>query len=113
MRMASSFDNYVIKGILANNEYGIKEVNELESLKSGYFVREEYGEIEKQIRGGNVEAIDLFFKDQIKSSEFLEIMKFKDQSQHVFIVTVYDNLELWQDPQVIEIYPEDINNNGK
>jgi hypothetical protein len=102
--MLISFDKYVIKSILANNQFGIKEVNDLESLGSGFFIHEKYAEIDKLIREGNIHAITQLFKNQVKSAEFLEIMNFKDQNYSTFIVTVYDSNELSQDPQVIEIY---------
>lgn len=102
--MSTSFDKYVIKSILANNQFEIKEVYELESLGSGFFAQEKYPNIEKQIKEGNIQEFNQFFKDQVKSSEFLEIMSFKDQNHNRYIVTVYDSNDLSQDPQVIEIY---------
>jgi len=36
--------------------------------------------------------------------EYLEVMQFKDQSGENFIVTVYDSIELWQNPKVIDIF---------
>src|SRR5690349_17780234 len=103
--MLPSFDNYVIKSILANNEYGIKEVNGLERLHSGYFVNEDYAKVKKIIQEGNIQTIHQFFKDQVKSSEFLEILKFKDQNNITYAIMVYDSNELTQDPQVIEVFP--------
>jgi hypothetical protein len=31
-------------------------------------------------------------------------MTFSDQRGQGFIVTIYDSIELWQDPQIIEIF---------
>lgn len=38
------------------------------------------------------------------TSEDLLVFKFQDQNNHLRIVTVYDNDELWQDPQILNIY---------
>ena len=100
----TSFNEYVTRGILANNQFGIAEVNTLESLKSVFFVKEEYGKIEKFIKAGNIEAIKTFHEKQPRTGENLDVMEFKDQNEKKFIVTTYDSNLLEQDPQVIEIY---------
>lgn len=100
----SSFDEYVIRGILANNPFNIKEVLGLESIKSMFFIREVYFEIKKLILLKDIEGIKAFPKNQEQTGEFLEVMIFKDQVQGEYIVTVYDSNALEQDPQVIEIY---------
>ena len=42
--------------------------------------------------------------NQSQAGEYLDIMMFKDQDNKKYIVTVYDSIELSQDPQIIEIY---------
>ena len=100
----NKFDVFVIKSILANNPYGINEVNNIEGLKSRYFIREEYPEIEKLIRQGNIEAIKTLPDNKSEESEYLDVMIFTDQNKKRYAVTVYDSDELLQDPQIIEIY---------
>lgn len=102
--VTAKFDSYVIDGILANNEYGINAVNNLVSIQSSFFKQEDYSEIEKLIKAGNVEAIKALDNKQSQADEYLEVMTFKDQNQRDYIVTVYDSNALEQDPQVIEIY---------
>lgn len=99
-----NFDSYVINSILINNKFGINEVNGLESLKSIFYVKEEYAAIENLIRSGNMEAIKLFNDNQSQTGEYLDILVFTDQNQKRYIVTVYDSNALEQDPQIIEIY---------
>lgn len=98
------FNAYVVKSILANNQFGITEVKGIESLKSIYFLREEYPKIEKLIKEKNIEVIKLLPENQSQAGEYLDIMMFKDQDSKKYIVTVYDSIELSQDPQIIEIY---------
>lgn len=103
--MSSSFDNYVVSGILANNEFGIKEVENLESVWSGNFIQERYNEITRLIKDGKIDqVVDLYDIPKGNFPEYLEIMKFADQDRNMFVVTVYDSNELMQDPQVIDIF---------
>ena len=108
MAEVSIFDSYVINSILANNQFGIKEVSELRSLNDRYFVTEEYSGIEGLIRNKDLEGIELLPNNESEEKEFkqfLHIMFFKDQNLIEYIVTVYDSIALEQDPQVIEIFP--------
>jgi hypothetical protein len=103
--VTSSFDEYVVRGILAVNKSDISEVNNLESLKSIFFISEHYTEIEQIIKTGQIDLLKAIPEDKPGSGEFLDIMLFEDQSHKRYIVTVYDSIVLEQDPQVIEIYP--------
>lgn len=100
----TSFHEYVIRGIIANNEFHITAVKNLESLKSIFFLREEYAIIEEIIKSKNIKSIKEFSEDQNETDEYLEIMVFTDQNENKYCVTVYDSKALEQDPQVIEIY---------
>ena len=102
-----SFDKYVISSVLANNEFGINEVNDIESLNSRYFLKDEYSEIERLIKDGNIAAIKLLPKNESEIGEFLDVMIFRDQNMKPYMVTVYDSDEIWQNPQVVEIYTLD------
>ena len=53
----SVFNTYVIKSILANNRFGIKDVTSLESIKSIFFITEEYPIIEHLIKEGDIDSI--------------------------------------------------------
>ena len=97
------FDSYIVKSILAKNDFNITGVNELESVKSVVFDFKEYAEAEKLIMAGRIELIQEcpINKD---FREYLEIMRFTDQNDNQYIVTVYDSDELWQDPEVIKVF---------
>ena len=41
----------------------------------------------------------------VRTLEYLSIMKIKDDQGRVYIVTGYDNDDLSQDPQVIDVFP--------
>ena len=100
----STFESYVIKSILSVNDFNIISVNNLESLKSMSFDRKQYHEIIQLIKAKNFTQINsLSFGTN--NFEFLEIMKFDDQNKKNYIVTVYSNNALENDPQVIDIIP--------
>ena len=99
-----TFADYVTSSILANNEFDIKSVNNLQSIKSLIFVQGEYQEITELIKNKKWEEIKNWREDTDEKFEFLEIMKFTDQNQKFYIVTVYDSLALWQNPQVADIF---------
>ena len=99
-----TFADYVTSSILVNNEFDIKSVNNLESIKSLIFIQEEYQEITELIKNKKWEDIKNWKQDTDDKFDFLEIMKFTDQNKKLYIVTVYDSLSSWQDPQVAEIF---------
>jgi hypothetical protein len=98
-----TFEDYVIKSILANNEFAITDVKNLETLKSLELDREKYDEVISFVKKGYLNDLDRYLPIRDTAIEFLEIMQFKDQEGKLYFVSVYDNNELSQDPQVIEI----------
>lgn len=99
-----NYNDYVIRGILATNQFGITEVCDLESLKTIFLVQEDYDTIENLIREGNIELIKSLPENQARTGQYLDIILFKNQDDKRYIVTIFDSNALEQDPQVIEIY---------
>ena len=102
---ANKFDDYVIKGILSTNEFDIKQVLNLRTINTFWFSKAIYAEVEKSIKERNFKVLANGSIRDEKNSEYLTVMEFDNEIGNHFIVTVYDNDELWQDPQIIEIYP--------
>ncbi|MGB8192749.1 MAG: hypothetical protein WCF67_12555 [Chitinophagaceae bacterium] len=100
----NSYDSYVVRSILANNEFNISEVRDLLSLKTRYFVQEEYAEIERMVLNKDIEAIKSLPDNKAEFGEYLDIVFFRDQENKQYIATVYDSIELTQDPQIIKLY---------
>lgn len=98
------YESYIIRSVLTNNEFGITKVDNLESICTRGFVKEEYSKIEQLINDKNINAIKNLPKQQDDFFEFIDILIFKDQNKRNFFVTAYDSNELSQDPQVIKIY---------
>lgn len=98
------YDKLVVKSILETNEFNIHEIHSLESIKARCFSREEYPDIERLIKLNNVDAIKKLPDNQGTANEYLDIVLFSDEKLNSYIATVYDSDELWQDPQVMQIY---------
>lgn len=98
------YDGNVIKRILANNEYSITAVQNLGSIKSMYFTRELYSRVEEAIKKGCIGELTDGFEGEPEFREYLDVMSFNDQNGKQYLVTVYDNDELWQNPQVINLF---------
>lgn len=102
---SNDWNAFVIKSILDKNEFGINEVNGIEDVVSMYFIKFEYPEIVKLIKNGDLNAIRSLPENAAEDREYLHILSFSDQGNNKYIVTVYDSDKLWQDPQLIEIFP--------
>jgi hypothetical protein len=105
--MNSDFDkwnDYLVKSIIANNEFGINGISDVVELSSGYFIKDEYAKIVLLIKEGNINALRSQVETTAEDREYLHVLSFKDQMNKNYVVTVYDGDELWQNPQVIEIF---------
>jgi hypothetical protein len=98
------WNSYVVRSILANNEFDISQINDIEEITSGYFIRSRYPEVVMLIRNGDVNAIRSLVENKAEDGEYLYVLSFRDQKNNNYIVTVYDSDELWQNPKVIEIF---------
>jgi hypothetical protein len=99
------WEDYVRESILAHSEFRIEKVHNLKSLKTLEY--KNYSKILRFIENGDIVSIDQFLPIDKAASQYLEIMKFEDQENREYYVTVYDSDSLWQDPQVINIIKKD------
>ena len=106
MTEKSEYDIYIAELILSDTEYNIKEIRDLESIKSLSFSEDRY----KQIRG-LIKKQDWNQINEVKDlpsadfKEYLDIIRFKDQNGRQYVTTIYDSDELFQVPQIIDIFP--------
>lgn len=104
MNNSSEFITYFVKSLLANNEFGITEVENIEAIASRYFLKNEYLEIVKLIKNGDISGIKALESNDSEEREYLDVFLFNDQNKNNYLVTVYDSDDLLQDPQVIEVF---------
>src|SRR2546429_456889 len=89
----TNFDVHVNIGIITNNGFGIKEVYDLESIKSMHFEREKYLEIEPLIKAGDIDALGVLPFNDSNESEFLEIMNKNDFVDIIKLVVVQSSIK--------------------
>ncbi|MCY7293039.1 MAG: hypothetical protein LH615_12740 [Ferruginibacter sp.] len=104
MEFKSKYDQRVIKSIISHKESNISEVKDLQSIIAMAFDPKNYSTITSLIKENNWEKIKAFDHNQGGFREYLDILKFTDQNMTSHIVTVYDSDELWQDPEVVDIF---------
>ena len=98
------FDKYVRSELLTSNQFSIEEVNDLSEIDSLPFSLAEYPKILaliKEHRFDEIQKMSRLYKAHDR--EYLIIMKFNDQQESHYIITVYDSDELWQNPRVMDI----------
>lgn len=102
-----TFDGYVVRGILANNLYGITEVSDLRLIKSMYLERANYPHIVSLIQDKDLAQLMKMPEGAQHPTfqEYLEIVQFQSQDGQKFVATIYDSIGLWQDPQIVDIFP--------
>ena len=99
----------VINEILWHIDFIITEVNNLEVINDLLYERKEYGNIIDLTRKQDWEGLNnIKNKKHTGFREYLQVVRFFDQSKKPYVVTIYDSDELWQDPEIIDIFP--INN---
>ena len=98
-------DIYVTRSILANNPFDITEVKNIGTLNSFYFISKHYENVKKLIEAGNLSAVQALPLNQSDTFQYYYVMTFADQKNRQYVVTVYDSNELWQYPQIIEVFP--------
>jgi hypothetical protein len=106
MTLGASYLKQITDTILKNNSFGIMEIKKIEILKCLNFNKEEYSFIVDLIKSKKVEDITKFPDSKPKTFEDLTIIRFYDQNSKEHIVTIYDTDELWQDAEILEIFPQ-------
>jgi hypothetical protein len=102
----SNYEWYVRRSILSQHVFNIKEIQQLERIRSLYFNRDTYPLVKEVISNApSIASIRDFPIETYKSDEDIEIVTFLDQDGKQFVAAVYDSWELWQDPEVIDIFP--------
>lgn len=81
------------------------EVNHLERLKTLHYSQDEYQRVLRLINERKLEELnDLDIRSE-GFKEYVDIMRFEDENGTSFMATIYDSDEMWQDPQVMNIFP--------
>ena len=101
-----TWNDLLVRSIVLNKQFKITEVKNVENIKSMLYEHEKYPQVKSLISERDFKTIqNVSQEDKIGFKEYLDIIKFTDQVGQNYIVTVYDNDALEQDPQIIEIFP--------
>ena len=103
MESENKWDNLIIGSLKANKSFKIDQVNNLESLLSSFFDKELYSKVLKTLKAHDWEGLESYQVYYDFAEEFLEVIKFSDQNNKVYVATIYDSNALEQDPQIIDI----------
>ena len=98
------YNDFVIAGILGDDNIKINEISSLISINSLHYNIEFNSFVDELITQGNIEEVKKIELNLPNNREYLEIMTFKDENFNEYIVTIYDNDLLEQDPQVLKTY---------
>lgn len=98
----------VEQAILANNKQpDIKSIKYLECLYSSIFSQDHYKQVVTLIKKANIsDLLNLSSPENSTFNEYLELYSFSDQHDRKYFTTIYDSDELYQNPQVIEIFED-------
>lgn len=105
MDTPNSFDKRVIDILLAQKTFAFSQISNLEEIHSTLFIRDQYPDIVSLIKNRAWEEIKSINNKVEGFNEYLNILRFYAQDNKTYVITIYDNDELWQDPQYIDIFP--------
>ena len=91
---ANIFNDYVIKGILSNNEFNIQKVINFKDINTFFFHQGIHAEVEKIINEKRFEDLLNETISQERCSDYLSIISFEDEKAQNFLVTIYDSDDL-------------------
>jgi len=106
MNKTNTWDKAVIKMLV--NDKGLKcdSICNAETLYSLLFDSTKYPAIRSLIEKNEIDNLKQFDDHASKKfSEYLDIIKFADQDNKFYLATIYDSMEVWQDPIILDIFP--------
>lgn len=101
------YEWYIRRSILEQQQVpGITEIQELQRIQWMFFNRATYPSLKETIaNAGSIATLRQIPKETQESYEDIEIITFRDQNGQLYAATIYDSWELWQDPEVLDIFP--------
>jgi hypothetical protein len=104
-RNRASDSETLITRIVLEKKKGIIQVNKLEIVKVLYYTEGNLAKVSEFLKNKKADELESF-KGGVTGgkADELSVWKFTDQNNGIHFVTVFDNDELWHDPEVIEIY---------
>ncbi len=102
-RKARSYEDDISKAALANNNFSITAISDVEILKTLALEEGLQAKMAELIKTKNIDLIKNMPGGE-NVFEDLTIIKFSDQNAQTYIAIIYDSYELWEDPVVVEVF---------
>jgi len=103
----------ITEDIIYRYAYGIQEVKEIEELGTFSYTNTNIRELTLIIKKGDYASAELLEKAKDLLGEDLTLFRFKDQDGKLYYAFYYDSIEPWQNPIVMDLFPEIIDENLK
>jgi hypothetical protein len=106
MHTSDIYQKLVEKAIL-NHKKGQEyvAVRKLECLYSSISSQGHYAQVLACVTNGNLNNLkELKIPERGNFNEYLELYSFSDLADYEYLAAIYDSDELWQDPQVIDVF---------
>ncbi len=102
----TSYDISIIRAIEESKNFSLSQIQDVKCIKSCFYEKEHYEKIIQAIKNKQWEVLTDTQRDvQIQGfREYLDIIEFSDQHGTLFIALIYDSDELWQNPDVLDIF---------
>ena len=99
------WEQKVISELLSFKNPDITLVKEIDFFNFLFFNHNQYEEIITLIKAKNWESLKNFKNENLSAfQEDLVLLKFTNQNNEVCIATIYDSNELWQDPEIMDVF---------
>jgi len=102
-RKRRSYEDDISKAALANSNFNITEIKDVEILKTIPLEEGLQQQMAELIKTRNIDLIKNIPGGE-NVFEDLTIIKFADQTGQVYVAIIYDSYELWEDPVVVEVF---------
>lgn len=86
----------------------LDDVRNIVSIQNLWFSQELYPAIKASIEKLDLTNLPHADRKDGELREYLDISRFEDASGNKYIVTIYDSDELWQDPEILDIWKIDM-----
>jgi hypothetical protein len=95
-----------MKMSIFTSDKSIKYVKNIEMIKAMLnYTNENIKVIDELIKAGKIDEVIQIPDEKKLTHSDISIIKFYDQNDRLYVATMYDNWDLWQDPQLMKIYP--------
>jgi hypothetical protein len=105
MKTLPAYHLAVTELILQQKELNIYEPGNIERIKTLFFDETKYYRVVSLITEKKWDELQFLSIHTIKRKEYLDIVRFTDQNNHVFAATIYDSYSNWVGLKLIDIFP--------